>query len=531
MALWALALLAALALDAANLYLGDLNQDEGWYLYAARQVSRGQVPYRDFAFTQGPALPYVYALAEPLVARFGLAGGRAFTALLGLAAALCAAGLAWRLVAPGEGRRAGAALIAFVLIGVNVYQSYFTTVVKTYSLSALFLALGFLLLTFVTGRRARAAAFGAGAAMALSAGTRLSCGAVLPVTGLFLLWHWRRAGAAWLWFGLGGGFVLAAMFLPLYAASPDGFLFGLIGYHTQRHAQEGLARMLALKAGALSRLTQAYFVAAAAGAAVVVARVFRVGAGGEARSESLRLSLAVWAGAAAVAIVHFSAPFPYDDYQVMVFPLAAAALAAAVVRAAPGGRALNAAVAAVFVCCAAASCSSPINQEWVVLGRDRIWWKMKPEPAIRTLQRAAALVRQAAGTARGPLLTQDTYLAVEAGMDVPPGLELGPFSYYPDWSDAQAARLHVMNRRRLRECIERAAAPVAALSGYSLSIRSPEVIELPRTDAEDLWRRVREKYAPAGEIENFGQAFTTLRILRRAAAAAPGLVRGPVEHE
>ena len=49
--LWAAACAFALALAAANLWLGDLNQDEGWYLYAARQLSKAN-SYRDFAFPQ-----------------------------------------------------------------------------------------------------------------------------------------------------------------------------------------------------------------------------------------------------------------------------------------------------------------------------------------------------------------------------------------------------------------------------------------------------------------------------------------------
>ena len=68
----------------------------------------------------------VYALAQPLVDRFGVAGGRGFTALLGLLTAVGAARLAARS-APGKGA-ASAALIAFLLIAVNVYQVYFTTI-------------------------------------------------------------------------------------------------------------------------------------------------------------------------------------------------------------------------------------------------------------------------------------------------------------------------------------------------------------------------------------------------------------------
>ena len=57
--LWILLLAwaAAAALAAVNVWFGPLNQDEGWYLLAAQNVSRGMTPYRDFLYTQGPVLP------------------------------------------------------------------------------------------------------------------------------------------------------------------------------------------------------------------------------------------------------------------------------------------------------------------------------------------------------------------------------------------------------------------------------------------------------------------------------------------
>ena len=42
--------------------------------------------------------------------------------------------------------------------------------------------------------------------------------------------------------------------------------------------------------------------------------------------------------------------------------------------------------------------------------------------------------------------------AVEAGMTVPRGLELGPFSYFPGFTDDQAHARHVVNEALLREC-------------------------------------------------------------------------------
>ena len=56
---WAFALFASAVMAALAVWWGALNQDEGWYLYAAQLVGAGKLPYRDFFFTQGPALPIV----------------------------------------------------------------------------------------------------------------------------------------------------------------------------------------------------------------------------------------------------------------------------------------------------------------------------------------------------------------------------------------------------------------------------------------------------------------------------------------
>ena len=62
----ALAGFAFAVLAFAAVWLGGLNQDEGWYLYAARLVGEGKLPYRDFFFTQGPVLPFIYSVLPVL---------------------------------------------------------------------------------------------------------------------------------------------------------------------------------------------------------------------------------------------------------------------------------------------------------------------------------------------------------------------------------------------------------------------------------------------------------------------------------
>ena len=75
------------------------NADEGWYLYAARLVYQGQLPYRDFAYLQTPLQPLLFAPLQWLFA------GHLFIAMR-LANALLA--LVTIALVYATGRRAGA---------------------------------------------------------------------------------------------------------------------------------------------------------------------------------------------------------------------------------------------------------------------------------------------------------------------------------------------------------------------------------------------------------------------------------------
>lgn len=537
-----------LLLGAANLFLGNLNQDEGWYLYAAKQITDGRVLYRDFMFTQGPALPFIYGIFYPIVEKLGVAGGRLISALFGLASiGLCA----W-LAARATKRYAGVvALCALILAGVNVYQSYFTASVKTYSLCAFFLTAGFLALSYSNTRRGASAAFWGGFLLALAACTRLSAGIALPVVGIWLICNRekvypfgaggsREQGAAvsnlksaWLAFGLGGGFVLLVGLGTFFLIVPENTQFALFGYHAGR-SPGSLMELLALKSGFISRFVQAYFVfAAGCVLAFFLRRHHRhiretsdaawnvrprltelLQQANQAESPFTHSFLSLlWAAGAVITLVHIAAPFPYDDYQVFVYPILAAALVATLVPQCPEQH-FSRLVPVLLLICVAASFSSPINQEWMVRGRDRIWWNFKEEPDLVKLQRAGRLIRKKLRKG-GLLLTQDTYLAVEAGARVPHGMEMGPFCYYPELSREEAEQLNLLNKQMMLEVLGSARAPLAAFSGYGLSIASPTVEQLSPENQGDLRDALENSYSKCCEIPNFGQAHTTLEIFRR----------------
>lgn len=529
--LWLAAATAAAGLLAANLIFGNLNQDEGWYLYAAGLISGGQMPYRDFAFTQGPTLPYLYSLFTPLIAWGGLAAGRLLTAGLGLLGITGAAILAGRLARPGQGQ--WAALLCFVLLAVNVYQSYFCTVVKTYSPAILFLAGAFLALhSALVGRRRLATVLAAGL-LVIAAGARSSAAIILPVI-FILLWLQRKQlnFAAWLYFALGGVLAALLVFGAFLLQCPDNFIYFVMRYHTLRH-EGGLLNALVFKGGFLSRLLQAYFVCFVVWVAAMVLKLSstsRAGPpcppeaeqpGGQSSGSvaAMLLRRALWLGAIAVSLVHFFAPFPYDDYQVFVYPLFALAVSGmfidAFFAAGPGQATQNCkrAVLAVFCLALAAAVSSPVNQEWFIEGRELIWWRTKDKPALVKLRQAAAKIRAVCKESE-LLLTQDPYLAVEAQCKLPHGLEMGQFSYFPGLTTEQALKLNVLNRELFIDLLRNCPAPAAAFSGYGFAMQAPRIIPVSAEDKALFKGILSNRYELLETIPHFGQAATELKLYK-----------------
>lgn len=510
--LWAAALGVAAVLYAMNLRFGELNQDEGWYLYAGRLVAEGQLPYVDFAHTQLPAMPFAYALAWPLVERWGVAGGRLFTALLGLSGALLAALAAWRL-APA-GRRGTAALLAFVLVAVNAYHSYFTTIVKTYALCGCFTAAALVLLTVERGRLGRVAAYLAGVALALAAGTRLSAGAMAAAAVVGLWFARRQRPGDWLRVAVGGGVAGLLLMAPFLWLAPDNFIFGVLQYHAGRRA-DNLTTWLVFRAGFVSRFVQGYFVLAVAlVAALIAAWLARRDTPAADPLPGRWLLRTAWAGVAGVTLLHLTASVPYEDYQTIAVPAAGAALAVALADLARPARLARWTVLVVLLASIGAAFASPVNQSWFVSGRDRIWWRLRAKPHLQVLHETAAQVRTLAGSSEW-LLTQDTYLAVEAGLRVPRGMELGPFCYYPGLDKATALRRRVLNRDLMEGLLRGRAARVAAISGYGLAIASPGITELPADEQAALRAVLAEGYEPVQVVRPFGQGETALEILER----------------
>ncbi len=491
-----LSALAFAVLAAAAVWFGGLNQDEGWYLYAARLVEEGKLPYRDFAYTQGPLLPMVYSVFCGAWERFGLLGGRLVTLSIGLAGLLFAVGLARLLAA--EGRRGAAGAMAFMLLGCNLYHIYYLTIPKTYALASLMLLVGFYLLAFGlvrcgAGLKRGTVLFGAGLCLAFAAGARISTGACLAVAGFALLAQSAQYGWSFVALGLGGALGLAMVYGPFVAL--PGFRDAIL-YHTARGGFDPVFTV-----GSLSRLVRWYLpVFVLFGLAVFRFRDREVST--PPQSSALTIMLFSFLSVFAVQML---APFPYEDYQVPVMALLAVFASARVASAATDGAA--GAVLLTLGMTWACSFGSPLLEKWTTNAQDRFWPCKKEKSELHQLRDTAKTIKELDPDGK-TLLTQDLYLAIETNRKVPEGLEMGPFSILPDdaWMDL----------------LRSAPCEIAALSGYTFAIMPPRCDERPFDRQMAFWGALKENYRLVRRVEAFGQNATTLLILRRKDGAEGG---------
>ena len=113
----------------------QLNSDEGWYLYAAKQVYQGQRPYQDFAFTQMPLLPYIYGLG--LLFWKSMYAGRLISFLIFCINLVLLYQMSQKTFKPES--------FLWLLLIFTVYPDgfYFDTIVKTYALTFFLFVLSF----------------------------------------------------------------------------------------------------------------------------------------------------------------------------------------------------------------------------------------------------------------------------------------------------------------------------------------------------------------------------------------------------
>lgn len=430
-----------------------VNLDEGWYLWASKLVIEGQLPYRDFAYTQAPLLPYLYGLAGQIIG-YSLYAGRALTALLALASALMAGAIARRRGGPA------AQVITLALIAGSLYTATAYTYTATYALTAFFMVLAAFLATGRQPEDRRAAL--AGLALAAAVGVRLSVIAALPFMLLLVPFCARRRWRSLLIATGTAATGLALIFGPFLLLARENLIYDVFGFHTDRTTLAWQA--VAVQNTARETVTDfaVLLVATVAGAAAQIVRRHRPAA-----RASYVVELLLGLAALVLYVAHFIPRTTNPAYNALQAPLVATlagilwARALAVFR----SRSVMApTLAALLLVASGLQQWAPINRNWLVAD--------PPRNQVETVRAAAAYLR-ANVPAGGRLISFNTHLALEAGLRVPRGFDMSIFSYHPTWSTKKAERYRFINNELLLEELNREADAVA-LSGVDLNLLDNE---------------------------------------------------------
>ena len=203
--------------------------DEGYYLLGSRLVLTHQKLYVDFWFPQGPLLPILYA------AWIKLAGATWTSARLFAAGLTAILGTLVTEDVYHHRRSRLAGFVAAVLFASSTLAFAWFPIAKTYSIAALFLFAGYMVISRMRPASRPWLAFAGGLLFGLSVDTRSY---LLLLTPLFVLWIFRgcnpgarKRRVLWFLAGLMAGNLPAVY---LFLLSPNAFMFNNIGCEAVR---------------------------------------------------------------------------------------------------------------------------------------------------------------------------------------------------------------------------------------------------------------------------------------------------------
>lgn len=465
-----------------HVFHGPINTDEGFYAITTRSVAQGEMPYRDFGFTQPPLTLYVNALPLRLLG-FGLFPQRIVNGLwaalaLGLAAVWLARRTHWTW---------GLGLV--LLFALTAPWMYFIHLGKTYGVTTLIAILAsWIFLTAPAGPRRN---FLVGFLAVLGVASRLPAVPFFGLLGLFSLWPGRRLTlreflAAFAGVALG----LALTLLPFALAAPEALRFWTVDFHRLSVPNKPWAltwRNLAALAPA------AWLLATTALAIAVFRRRF------------LTRETGVFLAAGIALAFNLLPSGVYEEYAtpfLLPFVTAAAALAYTEFQ----SRKIAAPIFATALLGAQLLVSPLLLNRLIPDRRGTLsQWLPQHTPNYNpNLSTALATARDLVKTSlppNAPFIGTNIILAAETGHAVPAELRMGSFSWTGEMSAAQAARLHLATRDQLDAWFDQPDVTVLGFYqrwdlnyGWSMPSFQPEPPEVRERTLNHLERHFRLAY-------------------------------------
>ncbi len=467
-----------------HVVLGQPNGDEGYYLYASARVWQGALPYRDFAYVQMPALPYLFGLPQVL---FGpsIYVGR----LTSVAFALAQLGAGMALAHRYGGRRAAA--VAALLLGSFTFVVYFHTIVKTYGLVSLLFTLTFLAMPRAGGspwRWALALTFATLAAL-----VRLSAAAFWLPVALYGLWTVRG--------GLPTRVTLAgwaaALWLPalyLFSRNPAATQWSLLGLHLdQWHGATPLRRLAEMVAFRLPAIATGF-----GPHLPLIGVTTAVYSLGRRPARRLGLPLLMLLSLGLFAVSHLITGEWHLEYMVPAVAAAMPLLAIGVARGweQAGGRQMRVLWASLLAVTLGAALIQNFPLHLV----------LNPANApVEVIRAAARVVADNSAPDDRLLAIEALTVAVEAHRDVLPGLALS-YTSVQQVTTAEALALHIVSPDMVAAALEQHVAKLVLLTPGDRRQLAALGVDARIQAALDA------QYRPLATLGEFGQYFETITI-------------------
>ena len=473
-------------LSLLHVFMGRSFLDSGFYLYAAKLVYQGQIPYRDFFFVQPPLYPYIYGLVMK-IAGVSILTARLTSMLFGIVTLILAVHLA---------RRIGGLYAGFItagLLGFNVFLSYNFSVSKLYALTAFFLTAGTVFLSRYaeTGRGICMPAF----LLALTTGTRIALFPLAAVFFLYLLLHERKISRSLLAAFAVYLITTAVIFLPfLVLAGTDVVYYHLVGIHASADASGPYHFGMMNKIAVLSKLVRENFVIVF----LFIAACFLKGtplprSDSVARRRSLFFSFYLPAVLAVYFLVHFAANWFTTDYLTVIFPLAAVWTGYRITRVESLRLKFSARIGCLFLL----GC---LMGAFAYGKRDIMFHEGSfLSPYFPSL---AAYIPEHVPPG-GKLAVLNPLIAIQSGRDVVHGFEGMPPTYTPEWSDEKCARFNSVNNNRLKTIFRDREAAALVIDGEIFGIAFPRFVPVPQPERDAIINEMKKYYRKAATFPPF----------------------------
>ncbi len=492
---------------------GNLNQDEGFYLYASKLVYEGQLPYVDFAYFQTPLLPYVYGIPQ-FVFGSSILVGRLTSFMLGLGVLYFSAKLAKKIAGT---MAAGIVLLIFCSVAFLVYR---LSSIRTEPLTS-FLAV-FALYSLLAWPASLLGAILSVSSMLWASAVRVSnFPSFLLILGI-VLYRNSRSGAriaTILLTVLAQGSILFG--LPLCLAR-DRMLFNVILAQLGRGSRlvsESLPYspryIISNLVDSMAIIQPFMFIIAlfTLGTLTVVRFAWR---GQTSRVAPVhRPSATIGIVALAVYLPNLVPPMWHLEYFVPAFSMLAILIGVGLQRVHDsmsdnlGKQFVISFVLALFA-----------TQFLISATLAPRYYTSIDSPDLKALSEVADYTRGAVPEDM-ELVTFSTYVAVEANRRVAHNLEMGIFSFHPQLSDTEATRYSVVNRNLFRRAVLSPKSGAVLLTDWGLRMLTsplwdPQLDEgLSQDQLTELLPELRGHYTLTRVVPDFGMWEDHLYILLR----------------